>query len=517
MILRPLNKPESSNHKLRIFFIYPTPFKVSGLPVGVAVLNAVMKEDGHLTRIFDTAFYDFNKEPDQTKKRAEREMSKEVKNEDLYLTENTTDLVEDLLSAIAEFRPHLVSFSVLETMYDTSLLLSQRIKEKFPEISIIMGGVHPTFFPDLVIAQSSVDIVCVGEGETPLRELAQRIIRKQPFNDIEGLWTKKDGEIHRMPPAKIHDINILPFPDYRGFDPRLFYKPMQGKMYKMISIESSRGCINNCTYCAAPQLRKLFKKHNCGNYTRNMTMDRVIEQIKVQIKRHNPEFLFFSSENFLQMSDDEFRKFIEAYKEIRLPFWIQTRVETITKEKIAELKKVGLFWLTLGLEHGNEEFRRKILKRHYSNDMFLKKIEIINEADMGASINNIIGFPGENRELIFETIRMNKKLYERNRQIESNVCIFVPFGGSELYSVCKEKGLLKDVPSIAKTSQEDRSVLQFPNGFGDTIRGIVRTFNLYVKLPESCWDKIRIAETPSEEGEAMFRQLKEELHKNEEN
>lgn len=101
-----------------------------------------------------------------------------------------------------------------------------------------------------------------------------------------------------------------------------------------------------------------------------MSMDKVIEQINYQIKKYSPEFIYFSSENFLSINDDEFNQFISQYEKIKIPFWIQTRIETLTRERIAALKRVGLFWLTIGLEHGNEEFRRKVLKRHYSNEVF---------------------------------------------------------------------------------------------------------------------------------------------------
>ena len=42
------------------------------------------------------------------------------------------------------------------------------------------------------------------------------------------------------------------------------------------------------------------------------------------------------------------------YKEIKLPFWMQTRPETVNEEKLKKLKDVGLMRMAFGLEHGNE-------------------------------------------------------------------------------------------------------------------------------------------------------------------
>ena len=65
------------------------------------------------------------------------------------------------------------------------------------------------------------------------------------------------------------------------------------------------------------------------------------------------------------------------YEEFKLPFWCQTRIETIEEDKFRRLKELGLDRVTFGLEHGNEKFRRDIVKRDYSNDDAVAKIKII--------------------------------------------------------------------------------------------------------------------------------------------
>jgi radical SAM superfamily enzyme YgiQ (UPF0313 family) len=493
--------------KTKILFIYPTPFRITGLPVGLASLAAVLKHDLHAVKVFDTAFYRDSESKSQTEIRAERMISKEVRDEDKYLPENTSDMNEDLTFLLRTFKPDLVGFSILEIMYATSLRLADTIKKECPGVPIIAGGVFPTLSPEIVISEPSIDIVCLGEGETSLKILAARIGAKKSYDDVEGLWVKNGRKILKNTLSPLHNINKLPFPDFSEFDPRLFFKPMQGKMYKMINIETSRGCVNNCTYCAAPRLRKFFRENECGKYNRNMDMDKVIEQIHFQIKKYLPEFIYFSSENFLSLSDDEFRQFIAAYEKIRLPFWIQTRIETLSRERIGELKRVGMLWLTIGLEHGNEEFRRKVLKRHYSNEKFFEKMNILKDAGIGASINNMIGFPDETRELIFDTIRMNKQLFEQNNKLETNVFLFTPYRGCELFDTCLERGLVNDLPYTTSSNMNERSVLHFPEEVQKDLTGLVRTFNLYIRLPESCYDQIRLAESPSKEGDDMLREL----------
>mgnify|MGYP000579528540 CR=1 FL=1 len=49
------------------------------------------------------------------------------------------------------------------------------------------------------------------------------------------------------------------------------------------------------------------------------------------------------------------------YSDIRLPFWMQTRPETISHDNIRRLADVGLHRISFGIEHGNEGFRARLL------------------------------------------------------------------------------------------------------------------------------------------------------------
>jgi radical SAM superfamily enzyme YgiQ (UPF0313 family) len=479
----------------KILLIYPTPFRVTGLPIGLATLSAVLKQSGHQVKIFDTAFYAGNDKVSQTGVRSERMVSKKVNNEEIVLPIKASDVKQDLYDVIKSYQPDIIGFSILEIMYKFVLQITRGLKKEFPEILIIAGGVFPTFSPEIVINEKSIDMICLGEGETALVELCDRIVSKKSFFNIKGLWVKSEEKIIKNNIAPLHDLNKLPFQDFTEFNEKLFYKPMQGKMYKMVNIETSRGCCFNCTYCGAPRLRNFFKENDNGRYFRVMDMNKVISQIKFQIKQHRPDFLYFSSESFLSMNEKDFDIFVRDYDKIKMPFWIQTRIETITEKRLVQLKQIGMHWMSIGLEHGNEDFRKRILKRNYSNQLFFEKMDILRKLDIGASLNNIIGFPGETRELIFDTIKMNRWLWQANNKLEINLFLLMPYKGCELYELCKIRGLLKDNISISSSTLSGETILDFPEEFKQTLRGLIRTFNLYVKLPETYYNKIRIAES----------------------
>lgn len=503
-------KPNNKN----VLLIYPALFKVTGLPIGIASLSAVLKKEGYRTKVFDTAFYDLSHQEDGDTLRAERLMSKRIVNEEKHWKVKATDIKNDLINIINKFKPKIVGVSILEPNYEISLMLTRLVKQHFKDIIVIAGGVFPTLSPEIVIKESSIDIICLGEGETALLELCDRVSTGADYHNIAGLWIKSNGKIHKNNPGILHDINTLPHPDFSAFDEGFFYKPMQGKLFKMINIETSRGCPYSCSYCSGPKLKRFFLKNNCGNYYRNVSMEKIFEQTYYQIQKHSPEFIYFSSETFLAMTKKDFRAFIEEYRKIKIPFWFQTRFETLTDEHIKALKEVGMYWLTLGIEHGNEEFRKKILKRTCSNKAIFDGISILSKYNFGASLNNIMGFPFENRELIFDTIKLNKGLYQINKKLEFNIFMLVPYRGSELYDVCKQNGLLPERDYSYSGTLSDESVLNFSEEYKQELKGLIKTFNLYVKLPEKYYPELKIAERDDEEGEAMFKYLSRLLEEN---
>ena len=76
------------------------------------------------------------------------------------------------------------------------------------------------------------------------------------------------------------------------------------------------------------------------------------------------------------MSKKEFDEFCEMYQDIKLPFWMQTRPETINDYNIKKLSEVGLHRISFGIEHGNQEYRKNILKRSTSNERMLSAFKM---------------------------------------------------------------------------------------------------------------------------------------------
>ncbi len=490
---------DSSEKNFKVLFIYPNTMMATLVPINISLLSSCLKESGFQVDLFDTTYYE-TEEISFEQKKVELLQIKPFDWSEKGVEFKKTDIYEDLAKKIIDFEPDLIGITIVEDTYNLALSLLESIKEF--DIPVIAGGVFVTFSPDEVMANETVDMVCVGEGEEAVVELCERMYRNEDYSTVKNLWVKKDGKIIRNQLRQLTDIDKLPFINYDIFEKKRLYRPMYGKVYTMVHVEIDRGCPYSCTYCEAPQLRRLFKDNGCGNYYRKKNVDRLMDEMRHLVDKYDPDYANYNSESFLARSVEELRKFAEKYKEIGLPFWCQSRPETVTEEKIKLLKDMNCQNLQFGIEHGNEEFRARVLNRPSSNEQMLRAFEIVEKYKINYTVNNIIGFPDETRELIFETININRQINPST----INCYMFTPYKGTALYKYCIENGYLdKD----AKVHQLlDSTELKMETITYQELKGLQRTFPLYAKMPKEEWDKIRIAEKFDEKGNRMFEELR---------
>jgi len=368
-------------------------------------------------------------------------------------------------------------------------MLIDSVKNK--KIPNIFGGVFPTFAPDLVMKHSAVDMLCIGEGENCLVDLADKLADDKDYRGVTNLCTRNpDGTLRKNKIIGPVDINELPtITDIGLFGEERFYRPMGGKIRKLLPVETHRGCPYTCTFCNSPSQNTLYGEYGGTSFFRKKRIELVAEEIRNHVKEHGVEYIYFWADTFLAWSNKEFEEFCEMYSDIRLPFWCQTRIETISEAKLSKLKDIGLDRMTFGLEHGNEKFRRDVVGRAYTNKDAIRLMRIPAELDIVFSVNNIIGFPDETRQLAFDTIELNRNFNSDNLSCS----IFVPFKGTVLRTICEEKGYISP-DKICSVSNADESLLQMPQWDKADISRLRSTFSMYVKFPKSRWKEIERAE-----------------------
>ena len=82
---------------------------------------------------------------------------------------------------------------------------------------------------------------------------------------IVGL--RKEGKIiAKNSITKPVDINKNSVIDISMFEEKRLYRPMAGQVYKMLPVETIRGCPFTCRFCNSPDQMRLYKKVGANFY-----------------------------------------------------------------------------------------------------------------------------------------------------------------------------------------------------------------------------------------------------------
>jgi radical SAM superfamily enzyme YgiQ (UPF0313 family) len=239
-------------------------------------------------------------------------------------------------------------------------------------------------------------------------------------------------------------------------------------------------------------------------FFRKQRVNLIRDEIVNCLERYKADSFYFWADTFLAWSDSEFEQFCDMYSEFKLPFWIQTRPETVKKSRFERLKEVGLLRVAFGVEHGNDPFRKRILNRSVKNEKIIENLKIVTDLGIPISVNNIMGFPTETRELVFDTIELNRHF----KSDGINAYSFTPFHGTPLRKLAEDLGYVEN-GSLARSITAP-TMLAMPDFPKEEIEGVRRCFVLYVKMPKDRWPEIRRAEALTPEGDQIFRELKDE-------
>jgi len=424
--------------KGRVLFLYPVTEGDGGIPNGMALLSGTLKNSGFETACFDTTFL---YSPPKTHLYRQKHGGIMAADHQRFWGEWDPSIPGTIprlfLDKIKKFEPDLIAVSIVDVSYNYAISLIAEIK-KTVNIPVVAGGVTVSMCPDMVIKNDCIDIICIGEGEDPIVELAEAIVLKKNYNNIKNLWIKNGSEIIKNPLRELRNMDTLAFQDWSIFDERHYYKPYCGSFYRTGFFELARGCHFNCSFCCTASYRNLF--HGLGKFVRTRSIDKAFDEIEYVRDNYNLELIFFIDDNFLGMPKERFDYFCQQYKKrINLPFYIQTRSEVVTEEYVKKLKQINISTIAIGIEHGDESLRKK-MNRHMSNDNLKRAFDIVHKYEIRSTANIIIGMPYEEETMFKETIKLLQEIKPKSISIN----YFQPYRGTLMREQAVKLGYISE-------------------------------------------------------------------------
>lgn len=475
---------------MRFFMVYSNQYAIGNKPIGIASLSAVLKKAGHEFKLFDcTAFKLTRAKSEDAEGESNLQFKIPVNPERLpsRMPVTITELVDVLAKSIDEFKPDMVGLSALTDDYPLGLGLMRHVKATYPDIMTIAGGVHATVDPVGVLSENCFDMVCVGEGEYVILDIAERIASGSGFEGIANLWVKRaDGTVQRnvVRPYE-NNLDAFPFPDWSIYPETAFYKSFQGRVYKYGDFEMSRGCPYKCSYCINVHLQEIYKGHQ---FHREKSIPRVVSEIQFAIEHYQIEFLKFWDETFLLMSKERMQEFCDLYStHIGLPYVIETTGQSIDQFSVQILAKTNCRSASLGMETGSPDMRKGLLHKPTENSTYIKAFKLMGDHGIQKVSFNMIGLPTESQEDIFRTIGLNRLV---GTEVQA-IGIFYPYKGTPIRNMMLREGWMTDDFDLTDLADYDfntftaanRSVVRFKDMDSQMINRLWLLFASYVVWP----------------------------------
>ena len=424
---------------MKILFIYPNinGFHRDTYSFGLASIISITKKNGHIPKVIIV----------RTKKEYQK-----------------------VFEEIATFKPQVIGFSSVSSQFSFVREIVAEIKKEFPNVVTVCGGIHPTINPQCILESKYLDGVFIGESENSFIEFLKKLENKESYKDVDNLVYVENGKliVNKLKPL-IHNLDSLPYPDREIYP---FGQTLKAVGYAPFLF--SRGCPYLCSYCSNHAIAKTYNL--LRNYPRYRSPELSIREIESTISK-------FSIEKIL-IVDDIFgidrkwrREFCKKYKKrIRIRFQCLLRANVIDKEFIQLLKEAGCYRISIGIESGNEFIRNKIMNRRMSNEQIIKAFDIAHKYDLQTNAINMIGVPEETEEMIWDTIKLNRKV----KPTSSGVNIFYPYKGTKLGDYCFEKGLV-GVSSYNSFSNERReTVLNYSEQYKNKLSYYRKNWEIFV-------------------------------------
>ena len=281
----------------------------------------------------------------------------------------------ELRRQVVEFRPEAVGISLNYLANVPEVVdLAKWIKFALPDCFVFAGGHSVSFVAEQVLghAGGAIDAVLKGEGETGAPALLAAL-PDRALTEVPGAVTA-DGP--GRPPKMLHSLDEhLPARHLGGRRRKYFI----GVMDPAASIEFTRGCPWDCSFCSAWTFY--------GRSYRRLSPEAAVEDLS---RIQEPGVFIVDEVAFIKAEQgDEIARQLER-RRIRKQYYLETRCDVLLRneEVFRRWKRLGLNYMFLGLEALDEEGLTAFRKRT-TPQVNNKALEVARSIGLSVAINII--------------------------------------------------------------------------------------------------------------------------------
>jgi len=393
-------------------------------PVGLGYLATAIRKLGHEVEIKDCLVEDW----------------------DIW---QTTDYIE-------ETKPDIVGINVFSTSLSSVRDLTTMIKGIVGhKPMVILGGPHCSGSPEHTLNFFAfADYAFRGEAEIPIKEFDEFLKGKRIEGDVTGLIWRQGDKIIANEPIEYANIEEFGMPAWDLIDPRKYFKQVNVGD-KSINVHFSRGCPFKCRFCV-----------KLGTKVRLRSIPHIWEELEYLNKEFGVERFIINDEGYTMLP-----KFVKDFCRYTIskgnPFTYFTatgmRLNRLDDEMLSLMKDARheLVFGT-GIESAVPRVRNDLMNKQLTQEELINGLETLKRNGYEPVGNFIIGFPGETKEELKESVRFACKMYDKRLLHGANFVPFLPLPGAEATKNMLESG---ELPKDYDFSKINLSVVAYsPKG-----------------------------------------------------
>jgi radical SAM superfamily enzyme YgiQ (UPF0313 family) len=305
-----------------------------------------------------------------------------------------------------------------------ALKILRAVKKKRPELVTVAGGWHPSLFRTETLAELSIDMTVAGQGEGSFAELIDRLAQGDSPAGISGIAYRDNGAVVANASRALVSMDRFTPPNF-DLIPVERYFAAKGR--RQLDYIASIGCNFRCAFCADPFVY--------GRKWNGVPAPLLGDEIERLWRRYRFTDLNFQDETYFT-HQHRVAAICEEFLRRGLEFtWAGTLRADQGVRMPAETWRLciksGLRRVLVGVETGSPGMMKRILKDTTVDDV-LETASKCSQHGIAVIFSFIVGFPGETRSELNDTLSLIKRLRAMSPRFETPIFYYKPYPGSPL-------------------------------------------------------------------------------------